>query len=172
MPNNAVSKLSSSRRFAEWLSLRRQATASCFAALILVLLMPAALAQSEKAPNIVGVWEGEYPVAFARSNSQYADKKATMEMQLEVYRQEDHLFWAHNRWRPVGAAEWHSEEATGTFRLDDPTAFFIAENAPIPTDWATSGFFTGRIVDLDGAMMLTYVGISKGTTFSVALKRQ
>ena len=125
--------------------------------------------QTDGFPDVTGVWEGEYSVAFAQSNPHHPDGMETIEMQLDVYRQEENLFWAHNRWRPVGTAEWIREEATGTFRLDDPTAFFVVENAPTPNDWASTGFFVGAITE--DAITLTYVGVGSGTSFSVELDR-
>ena len=135
----------------------------------IVGVQDAALGQSDGFPDVTGVWAGEYPVAFAESNAQHPNGMETIEMQLDVYRQEENLFWAHNRWRPVGTAEWISEEATGTFRLDEPTALFIAESAPTPSDWASTGFFVGTATD--DTITLTYVGVGTGTSFSVELDR-
>jgi len=125
---------------------------------------------SDEFPDLVGMWEGEYAAAFARSNTEHPDQSVIIEMQLDVYRQEDNLIWAFNRWRQVGTAAWNVEETTGTFRLDNPTELIIAENQPTPVDWATSGFFTGSIVD--DALFLTFVGIATGTTFAVELDRR
>jgi hypothetical protein len=121
-------------------------------------------------PDLVGIWEGEYAAAFARSNSEHPDDTAFIEMQLDVYRQDGNLFWAMNRWRQAGTAEWLVEETTGTFRLDDPTALVIAENAPTPVDWSASGYFDGRVVD--DALFLAFIGIGTGTTFAVELDRR
>ena len=128
-----------------------------------------ALGQSDVFPDVTGVWAGEYPVAFAQSNPQHPDGLETIEMQLDVYRQEENLFWAHNRWRPVGTTEWVSEEATGTFRLDDPTALFVVESAPTPSEWSSTGFFVGTATG--DTITLTYVGVGTGTSFSVELDR-
>lgn len=127
-------------------------------------------ADSDGFPDLVGIWEGEYAAAFARSNPEHPDDLTYIEMQLDVYRQENNLIWAFNRWREAGTAEWLVEETTGTFRLEDPTALVIAENAPMPVDWATSGYFNGRVVD--DALYLTFIGIGTGTTFAVELDRR
>lgn len=146
-------------------------------ALSCILVSPGVSAHAQQSgdpsadfPDIVGLWEGEYAVAFARSHPEYPDDLAIVEMQLDVYRQEDNLIWAFNRWRPVGTAAWHVEETTGSFRLDDPSALIIAESGPVPVDWGTSGFLTGRAVD--DALYLTYAGMASGTTFSVELERR
>lgn len=138
-------------------------------ALWLLFAPSSSFGQSNEFPDITGIWEGEYPVAFAESNPLHPGGLETIEMQLDVYRQEGNLFWAHNRWRAVGTAEWIGEEATGTFRLDDPTAFFVVESAPTPSDWASTGFFVGTATD--DMITLTYVGVATGTSFSVELDR-
>ena len=138
-------------------------------ALCVLGLSSESLGQSSPYPDVTGVWAGEYPVAFAQSNAQHPNGMEIVEMELDVYRQEENLFWAHNRWRPAGAAEWISEEATGTFRLDEPTALFVVENAPTPSDWASTGFFVGTA--MGDTITLTYVGVGTGTSFSVELDR-
>ena len=129
-----------------------------------------ATAQEAPFPQVVGTWTGSYPVAFPASNQKFPDQSAMMQMELEIYRQEDNLLWAYNRWKPVDDGAWHEEAMTGTFDLHQTTAVTFVESAEAPTKWASTGFFKGTVQD--DTLFLTYHGIGSGATFSVALTHQ
>ena len=91
-------------------------------------------------------------------------------MELEVYRQEDNLFRAINRWRRDDAADWVVEYTTGSFDLDERDKFIISEEGPATEDRINTGFFVGEMDD--GRLCLNYVGQGDGVSFGVELRRK
>ncbi len=122
-------------------------------------------------PDIVGVWTGTYTVAFPDGHPIFQGQSREAELELRITKQEDNLFWVQKRWRPVGAAEWTIETATGTLYPFDVTRLSIVEMGPAP-EAANTGFFEGAL--RDGAMHLVYRGIGEGggVSFAVTLERR
>ncbi len=140
-------------------------------AIILTLAVaPAAYADEGGGfPQIVGTWHGTYLVAFAKSNPNHEKGLLKTEMELEISKLDGNLITATNRWRRIGETEWIVEEAMGTFALDDPTRFVLAE-AGISGDDVSSGIFNG--VYLDDVLMVTYAGPGTGVAFAAQLVKK
>ncbi|MEM8856546.1 MAG: hypothetical protein AAGD34_22840 [Pseudomonadota bacterium] len=151
------------------LSLRAGAPLAALAG-ILIGLNAGPVAADDSAPSIEGVWVGTYNVAFPRHHPVYPDQSVETSMELEVYRQEDHLIWVENRWKHGADAEWIVEHGTGAFDLDDDDTLIITEAGPPPTETASNGFFVGEYDD--GQLHLTYSGFEDGISFSVTLDRK
>ncbi|WP_226688897.1 hypothetical protein [Ruegeria arenilitoris] len=139
---------------------------SIAAALALALAAPASAEDGSGFPQIVGTWHGTYLVAFAKSNPNHEKGLLQTEMELEVTKLDGNLITATNRWRRIGDKEWIVEEAMGTFSLDDPTRFVLAE-AGISGDDVSAGIFNG--VYLDDVIMVTYAGPGTGVAFAAQL---
>ena len=120
-------------------------------------------------PQIVGTWHGTYLVAFAKSNPNHDKGLLRTEMELEITKLDGNLITATNRWRRIGETEWIVEEAMGTFSLDDPTRFVLAE-AGISGDDVSSGIFNG--VYVDDVIMVTYAGPGTGVAFAAQLVKK
>ncbi len=138
-------------------------------ALVLAIAAPAAAEQGSGFPQIVGTWTGTYLVAFAKSNPNHEKGLLKTEMELEITKLDGNLITATNRWRRIGDEEWIVEEAMGTFSLDDPTRFVLAE-AGISGDDVSSGIFNG--VYLDDVIMVTYAGPGTGVAFAAQLVKK
>ena len=142
---------------------------SLAAALLLALATPASAETGSGFPQIVGTWHGTYLVAFAKSNPNHEKGLLQTEMELEVTKLDGNLITATNRWRRIGDKEWIVEEAMGTFSLDDPTRFVLAE-AGISGDDVSAGIFNG--VYLDDVIMVTYAGPGTGVAFAAQLVKK
>ncbi|WP_170763938.1 hypothetical protein [Ruegeria lacuscaerulensis] len=134
--------------------------------LALSLASPASAEQGSGFPQIVGTWTGTYLVAFAKSNPNHEKGLLKTEMELEITKLDGNLITATNRWRRIGDSEWIVEEAMGTFSLDDPTRFVLAE-AGISGEDVSAGIFNG--VYLDDVIMITYAGPGTGVAFAAQL---
>jgi hypothetical protein len=133
------------------------------------ITMNAGTSQGADFPDITGVWAGTYNAAFPKGHGWFAEEKKGIQMELHVVKQDENLIWAENRWKVNELDEWHSEYATGTFNLHDPTTLTIVEKAPNP-DYGSTGIFEGK---LDGEKMyLTYKDIGGGISFSTVLERK
>jgi len=124
---------------------------------------------ADNAPDMRGIWYGQHFGAYPRGHSAYPDERKLTEMELEIYKQEDNLIWAENRWRFVGDNEWNREEATGTFSPYDNSTLTIVEGGDAPGVGST-GLFDGRLVD--GRLYLVYKGIGSGITFATVLAKR
>ena len=140
-----------------------------FTAFILALTSPAFAEQGSGFPQIVGTWHGTYLVGFAKSNPNHTKGLQKTEMELEITKLDGNLITATNRWRRIGDTDWIVEEAMGTFRLDDPTRFVLAE-AGISGDDVSAGIFNG--VYLDDVIMVTYAGPGTGVAFAAQLVKK
>lgn len=135
-----------------------------------LILAPAAYADDGGGfPQIVGTWHGTYLVAFAKSNPNHEKGLLKTEMELEITKLDGNLITATNRWRRIGDTDWIVEEAMGTFALDDPTRFVLAE-AGISGEDVSSGIFNG--VYLDDVLMITYAGPGTGVAFAAQLVKK
>lgn len=132
-------------------------------------LMFATSALADRIPSVTGTWSGSYSVAFPRNHPQYPDQVVATQMELEIYKQENNLFWAINRWRTDDASDWIVEYATGAFDLEDRDHFTIAVEGPAAEDWINTGFFLGELDD--GKLYLNRVGFGDGISFSTELSR-
>ncbi|XWN32884.1 MAG: hypothetical protein ROR55_07305 [Devosia sp.] len=128
------------------------------------------VAADDSAPSIEGTWVGTYKVAFPRSHPVYPDQAVDTSMEMEVYRQDDHLIWVENRWKRASEPDWVVEHGTGAFDLEDHSRLIITGAGPPPTETANTGFFMGEYDD--GQLHLTYSGFSDGISFSVILDRK
>lgn len=137
---------------------------------VAVPLVFATSASADRFPSVTGTWSGSHSVAFPRNHPQYPDQSLAAQMELEIYKQENNLFWAINRWRPDEASDWVVEYATGAFDLEDRDEFTITVEGPAAEDWINTGFFLGELDD--GKFYLNRVGIGDGISFSTALSRQ
>ncbi|WP_372574174.1 hypothetical protein [Ruegeria jejuensis] len=142
---------------------------SLAAILVLAVAAPASADEGEGFPQIVGTWTGTYLVAFAKSNPNHEKGLLRTEMELEITKLDGNLITATNRWRRIGDSEWIVEEAMGTFSLDDPTRFVLAE-AGISGDDVSSGIFNG--VYLDDVLLITYAGPGTGVAFAAQLVKK
>ena len=140
-----------------------------FTALILAFVTPAFAEQGSGFPQIVGTWHGTYLVGYAKSNPNHAKGLQKTEMELEITKLDGNLITATNRWRRIGDTDWIVEEAMGTFSLDDPTRFVLAE-AGISGNDVSSGIFNG--VYLDDVIMVTYAGPGTGVAFAAQLVKK
>ncbi|MEX0349148.1 MAG: hypothetical protein AB3N15_06945 [Paracoccaceae bacterium] len=139
------------------------------AVLALALAAPATADEGGGFPQIVGTWTGTYLVAFAKSNPNHEKGLLRTEMELEITKLDGNLITATNRWRRIGETEWIVEEAMGTFSLDDPTRFVLAE-AGISGEDVSSGIFNG--IYLDDVLMITYAGPGTGVAFAAQLVKK
>lgn len=139
------------------------------AALMLAITTPSNANEGSGFPQIVGRWHGTYLVAFAKSNPNHEKGLLKTEMELEITKLDGNLITATNRWRRIGDTEWIVEEAMGTFSLDDPTRFVLAE-AGISGDDVSSGIFNG--VYLDDVIVVTYAGPGTGVAFAAQLVKK
>ena len=121
-------------------------------------------------PDITGIWEGSHPIGFARTHPTYPDGVVEFDTQIEIYRQEDNLFWIANRWRISGETEWHEEYAVGTFMADEHDEFVFGEMGGHENPDALPGFFIGELDD--SVMYLTYDGAGEGVAFNAVLERR
>jgi len=137
-------------------------------ALSLVILNATAIRAADF-PKVIGTWAGSYNVAFSKGHGHFSEEKKGVQMELRIFKQDENLIWAENRWRVNDQSEWHSEHTTGTFDLLDQTKLNIVEIAPKPGIGST-GFFEGRVKD--GKMYLTYKGIGAGISFAAVLERK
>ncbi|MFY2825195.1 hypothetical protein [Ruegeria sp. MALMAid1280] len=137
--------------------------------LALSIAAPASAEQGSGFPQIVGTWHGTYLVGFAKSNPNHAKGLLKTEMELEIIKLDGNLITATNRWRRIGDTDWIVEEAMGTFSLDDPTRFVLAE-AGISGDDVSAGIFNG--VYLDDVIMVTYAGPGTGVAFAAQLVKK
>ena len=136
----------------------------------LLLAAPAA-AEDGGFPQIVGTWAGTYLVGFAESNPLRAEKGLMKtEMELEITKLDGNLITGVNRWREIGATDWIEEDVIGTFRLDEPTEFVLAETGS-PTDSISIGTFSGVYL-AEGALLVTYVGPLNGVAFAAQLVKK
>ncbi len=142
---------------------------SLAAAIVLALSTPVSAEDGSGFPQIVGTWTGTYLVAFAKSNPNHEKGLLQTEMELEITKLDGNLITATNRWRRIGDKEWVVEEAMGTFSLDDPTRFVLAE-AGISGDDVSSGIFNG--VYVDNVIMVTYAGPGTGVAFAAQLVKR
>ncbi|MFA3918236.1 hypothetical protein [Ruegeria hyattellae] len=142
---------------------------SLAAVLVLALAAPTSADEGGGFPQIVGTWTGTYLVAFAKSNPNHEKGLLRTEMELEITKLDGNLITATNRWRRIGDSEWIVEEAMGTFSLDDPTRFVLAE-AGISGDDVSSGIFNG--VYLDDVLLITYAGPGTGVSFAAQLVKK
>lgn len=140
-----------------------------FTAFILAFTLPAFAEQGSGFPQIVGTWHGTYLVGYAKSNPNHAKGLLKTEMELEITKLDGNLITATNRWRRIGDKDWIVEEAMGTFSLDEPTRFVLAE-AGISGDDVSSGIFNG--VYLDDVIMVTYAGPGTGVSFAAQLVKK
>lgn len=135
-----------------------------------VSLTTASLAQdSGRSPIILGTWTGKANAAYVRTHSQYVDGTATVELELDVYKQQGNLFWIAQKWRREGQTDWNEAYSVGSFFAHDDDDFMITEMGPDSEGGAT-GFFMGEIDD--GRMELTYLGTGSGVAFAAILDRQ
>ncbi|WP_170333857.1 hypothetical protein [Ruegeria arenilitoris] len=137
-----------------------------------LVLSIAATANAEEGsgfPQIVGTWHGTYLVGFAKSNPNHEKGLLKTEMELEISKLDGNLITATNRWRRIGDTDWIVEEAMGTFSLDDPTRFVLAE-AGISGEDVSAGIFNG--VYLDDVIMVTYAGPGTGVAFAAQLVKK
>lgn len=135
----------------------------------LAVTTPSSADEGSGFPQIVGTWHGTYLVAFAKSNPNHGKGLLKTEMELEVTKLDGNLITATNRWRRIGDEEWVVEEAMGTFSLDDPTRFVLAE-AGISGEDVSAGIFNG--VYLDDVIMVTYAGPGTGVAFAAQLVKK
>lgn len=135
----------------------------------LIFATPVSADDGSGFPQIVGTWHGTYLVAFAKSNPNYDKGLLRTEMELEITKLDANLITATNRWRRIGETEWIVEQAMGTFSLDDPTRFVLAE-AGISGDDVSSGIFNG--VYVDDVIMVTYAGPGTGVAFAAQLVKK
>jgi hypothetical protein len=142
---------------------------SMVAVLALSLAAPASAEDGSGFPQIVGTWHGTYLVAFAKSNPNHEKGLLKTEMELEISKLDGNLITATNRWRRIGDKDWIVEEAMGTFSLDDPTRFVLAE-AGISGEDVSAGIFNG--VYLDDVIMVTYAGPGTGVAFAAQLVKK
>ncbi len=142
---------------------------SLVAVLALSIAAPASAEEGSGFPQIVGTWHGTYLVGFAKSNPNHAKGLLKTEMELEITKLDGNLITATNRWRRIGDTDWIVEEAMGTFSLDDPTRFVLAE-AGISGDDVSAGIFNG--VYLDDVIMVTYAGPGTGVAFAAQLVKK
>ena len=142
---------------------------SIAAALVLAIAAPANAEDGSGFPQIAGTWHGTYLVAFAKSNPNHDKGLLRTEMELEITKLDGNLITATNRWRRIGKTEWIVEEAMGTFSLDDPTRFVLAE-AGTSGDDVSSGIFNG--VYVDDVIMVTYAGPGTGVAFAAQLVKK
>lgn len=142
---------------------------SLVAALVLVIAAPATAETGSGFPQIVGTWHGTYLVGFAKSNPNHEKGLLKTEMELVITKLDGNLITATNRWRRIGDTEWIVEEAMGTFSLDDPTRFVLAE-AGISGEDVSAGIFHG--VYLDDVIMVTYAGPGTGVSFAAQLVKK
>lgn len=124
---------------------------------------------SGRFPDITGTWEGSKTTAFAKTHPLFSDGTSTVAMEIEIYRQQNNLFWLTQRWRRDNQSEWNEEQAVGTFFLLEDDEFMITEIGPAP-ETGQSGLFLGEMED--GRMYVTYAGIGSGVTFSAVLDRK
>ncbi|MCP4316172.1 MAG: hypothetical protein GY789_09175 [Hyphomicrobiales bacterium] len=140
------------------------------AAALAFSLVPGAFAQgSGKYHDIKGTWAGSKTTAFAKTHPLFPDGTSKVAMEIDVYKQQDNLFWLTQRWRRDDQPEWDEEYAVGTFHLLEDDEFMITEIGPAPST-GQSGFFVGEMED--GRMYLTYAGIGGGVTYSAVLDRK
>ncbi|WP_170328387.1 hypothetical protein [Ruegeria arenilitoris] len=137
--------------------------------LALSIAAPASAEDGSGFPQIVGTWHGTYLVAFAKSNPNHEKGLLKTEMELEITKLDGNLITATNRWRRIGDTDWIVEEAMGTFSLDDPTRFVLAE-AGISGEDVSAGIFNG--VYLDDVIMVTYAGPGTGVAFAAQLVKK
>ncbi|KIC44073.1 hypothetical protein RA28_13870 [Ruegeria sp. ANG-S4] len=135
----------------------------------LAIAAPADANEGSGFPQIVGTWTGTYLVGFAKSNPNHAKGLLKTEMELEITKLDGNLITATNRWRRIGDTDWVVEEAMGTFSLDEPTRFVLAE-AGISGDDVSAGIFHG--VYLDDVIMVTYAGPGTGVAFAAQLVKK
>ncbi len=138
-------------------------------AIALTFTVPASADDGSGFPQIVGTWTGTYLVAFAKSNPNHEKGLLRTEMELEITKLDGNLITATNRWRRIGETDWIVEEAMGTFSLDDPTRFVLAEGG-ISGDDVSAGIFNG--VYLDDVIMVTYAGPGTGVAFAAQLVKK
>ena len=143
---------------------------STTAAVALVLgLATASLAQDGgRSPNILGTWTGSATAAYFKSHPSFPDGTATVELELDVYKQQGNLFWVAQKWRREGQSDWNEANSVGSFHVHDDDEFIITEMGSAPDTGAT-GLFIGEIDD--GRMEITYSGMQSGVSFSTALDR-
>ena len=139
-------------------------------AALLIGIVSAHAAEPSPNPNIVGTWTGSYLVAFPKSHSRFPDRSIPAEMELEVYKQEDNLVWAINRWRHEGTTEWFEEMATGTYAPDEPNVLYLSESAPAPAEWAATGIM--RIKVIGNSLYLTQTSAGSGVSYAAELTRK
>ncbi len=133
-------------------------------------LASASLAQdSGRSPIILGTWTGEATAAYVKSHPQHGDGTATVELELDVYKQQGNLFWISQKWRREGQSDWNETNSVGSFFVHEDDEFMITEMGMTPGSRAT-GLFVGEIDD--GRMELTYTGTDTGVVFSTALDRK
>jgi len=142
---------------------------SIVAVLALSVAAPISAEEGSGFPQIVGTWTGTYLVAFAKSNPNHEKGLLKTEMELEITKLDGNLINATNRWRRLGDKEWIVEAAMGTFSLDDPTRFVLAE-AGLSGDDVSAGIFNG--VYLDDVLMITYAGPGTGVAFAAQLVKK
>ncbi|SLN73875.1 hypothetical protein [Ruegeria meonggei] len=142
---------------------------SLAAAIVIAFATPVSAEDGSGFPQIVGTWTGTYLVAFAKSNPNHDKGLLQTEMELEITKLDGNLITATNRWRRIGDKDWIVEEAMGTFSLDDPTRFVLAE-AGISGDDVSSGIFNG--VYVDDVLMVTYAGPGTGVAFAAQLVKK
>ncbi|WP_282169952.1 hypothetical protein [Ruegeria atlantica] len=142
---------------------------SLAAVAILAVATPSSADEGSGFPQIVGTWHGTYLVGFAKSNPNHAKGLLKTEMELEITKLDGNLITATNRWRRIGDTDWIVEEAMGTFSLDEPTRFVLAE-AGISGDDVSAGIFNG--VYLDDVIMVTYAGPGTGVSFAAQLVKK
>ncbi|MEM6462145.1 MAG: hypothetical protein AAF724_09540 [Pseudomonadota bacterium] len=133
-------------------------------------LAPATFAQdSGRSPNILGTWTGSATAAYVKSHPQFGDSTATVELELNVYKQQGNLIWMTQKWRREGQSDWNEADSIGSFFAHENDEFMIIEMATPPSSGA-AGFFMGEIDD--GQMELTYTGTESGVAFNTVLNRQ
>ena len=120
-------------------------------------------------PDMRGIWHGTYHAAFPKGHSHHGEERKWIEMELEIYKQEENLIWAENRWRIVGAKQWHREQTTGAFSLNDTSILTIVEIEDAP-EIGSTGLFDCKLVH--DQLFIMYKGIGNGITFSTVLKKR
>ena len=135
----------------------------------LVGIFSAPQLMAEEIVDLSGTWKGSYHAAFPSNHSHHHESSVKIDMELDIYRQDGHLMWIENRWRPHGQENWNTEFGTGVLSdIETGTVYFVEIN-PSP-DVGSTGVFEGKYVD--GKLHLVYLGIGKGISFSVVLERK
>lgn len=140
----------------------------------LMLAGPAA-ADDAGFPAIVGTWAGTFLTGYTESIPNRANGLQRTEFELDVIKLDGNLITAKTRWRAresddstgdTGEAGWADYDAIGTFRLDEPTQFVLAQTGT-RTDNISVGTYQG--VYFDDVMMVTFVSAASGVSFAAQL---